>query len=292
MQTLVIKIDGWLGRVIAMSGAVTQVAKERPVKVITSRPLVFRWNPYIKSVHGLDDRRLYEDVIKGNDYFELEPYTDPEFFNDWKNWLYIACKQLKIECTEDLIPQPCLFLAEHEKLSNRLQWDYPILYQPFGSTMDINGSDRTYRSIPVDAAQEIAYWLVAYWFTPYLVIKPWQQPILDKCQILDTPDMRFVVSLCARYPVIWCDSALHHAAKAFNKQAIVIRAWTDSERYWYESHINMREYPMVNHTPLRLMMNDFNYDISNQNTNKFSGNFLNWVVNMALSLKVRWENWL
>ena len=55
-----------------MSGAITEVAKKRPVKVITSRPLVFWGNPYIKSVHGLDDRRLFEDVIKGNDYIELE----------------------------------------------------------------------------------------------------------------------------------------------------------------------------------------------------------------------------
>ena len=74
-QTLVIHIDGWLGRVVAMTGAITEVAKKRPVKVITSRPLVFRWNHYIKSVHWLDDRRLFEDVIKGNDYIELEPYT-------------------------------------------------------------------------------------------------------------------------------------------------------------------------------------------------------------------------
>jgi hypothetical protein len=47
-------------------------------------------------VHGLDDRRLFEDVIKGNDYIELEPYTDPEFFNDGKNRLEIAKKQLMI----------------------------------------------------------------------------------------------------------------------------------------------------------------------------------------------------
>ena len=79
--------------------------------------------------------------------------------------------------------------------------------------------------------------------------------------------MRFVVSLCDRYPVIGCDSSLHHVAKAFNKKALVVRAGTDRERYGYESNINLREYPMVAHTPLRLGMNDFNYDVSNQHTN-------------------------
>ncbi|MBO7443837.1 MAG: hypothetical protein J6T10_13345 [Methanobrevibacter sp.] len=60
----------------------------------------------------MDDRRLFEDVIKGNDYIELEPYTDPEFFNDAKNWLDVAAKQLRLSKPFD----PCLFLAEHEKM--------------------------------------------------------------------------------------------------------------------------------------------------------------------------------
>ena len=272
---LVIRIDWWLGRVVAMSWAITEVAKHKPVKVITSRPLVFRWNPYIESVHWLDDRRLFEDVIKWNDYIELEPYTDPRFFNDAVNWLEIARDKLWL----DKVYEPCLFLAEHEKLSNVLQGTSPILFQPFGSTMDMNGSDKSYRSIPVQQAQMLADWLVAMWLTPYEVIKPNSQPILKWCQILDTPDMRFVVSLCARYPVIWCDSSLHHCSKAFGKQAIVLRAGTDAERYWYESNINLREYPMVNHTPLRLMMNDFNFDISNQHTNNFSNKFIAMVLN-------------
>lgn len=90
--------------------------------------------------------------------------------------------------------------------------------------------------------------------------------------------MRWLVTLCARYPVLWCDSSLHHCSKAFWKRAVVVRAWTDAERYWYESNINMREFPMVAHTPMRLMMNDFNFDISNQHTNNFSKKFLDKVV--------------
>ena len=274
-KTLVVRIDWWLGRVVAMTGAITEVAKKRPVKVVTSRPLVFRWNHYIKSVHWLDDRRLFEDVIKGNDYIELEPYTDPEFFNDAKNWLYIAKKQLGIEW--DAIPQPCLFLAEHEKF-NILNWEKPILYQPFGSTMWLNWADKSYRSIPVDAAQYIADELTKKGYTLYEVIKQWAQPVLKNCQMCDTPDLRLVVSLCARYPVVWCDSSLHHCSKAFGKKALVVWAWTDAERYGYESNINMREFPMVAHTPLRLMLNDFNYDCINQHTNKFSKKFLDKVV--------------
>lgn len=273
-KTLVIRIDGGLGRCVAMTWAISEVAKKRPVKVVTSRPLVFRWNPYIKSVHGLDDRRLFEDVIKWNDYIELEPYTDPKFFNDAENWLKVAARQLWLEKPAD----PCLFLAEHEKMVNILNGEKPILYQPFGSTMGLNWADKSYRSIPVEAAQYIADELTKKGYTLYEVIKQWSQPILRNCLMCDTPDLRLVVSLTARYPVVWCDSSLHHCSKAFGKKALVVWAGTDAERYWYESNINMREFPMVAHTPLRLMMNDFNFDISNQNTNKFTKKFLDKVI--------------
>lgn len=273
-RPLVIRIDGWLWRVVAMTWAISEVAKHREVRVVTSRPLVFRWNPYIKSVHGLEDRRLFEDVIKGNDYIELEPYTDPEFFNDAKNRLDIAAKHLWLSQPYD----PCLFLAEHEKLWNIIEGNNPILFQPFGSTMGMNWSDKSYRSIRVEDAQYLADKLVEMWYTPYEVIKPNAQPKLRNCQMCDTPDLRLVVSLCQRYPVIWCDSSLHHCSKAFNKKALVIRAGTDAERYWYKSNINMREHPLVAHTPLRLNMNSFDYDISNQHTNIYSKAFLDEVL--------------
>ena len=273
-KDLVIHINWWLWRVVAMSGAITEKAKQQPVRVVTSRPLVFWGNPYIESVHGLDDRRLFEDVIKGNDYIELEPYTKPKFFNDWVNWLKIAQEELWL----DKVAEPCLFLAEHEKIWNILAWNKPILFQPFWSTMWLNGADKSYRSIPVDAAQYIADELTKKWYTLYEVIKQGSQPVLNNCQMCDTPDLRLVVSLCARYPVVWCDSSLHHCSKAFGKKALVVWAWTDVERYGYDSNINMREFPMVAHTPLRLNMNDFNFDVSNQHTNQFTKKFLDKVI--------------
>ena len=286
-NTIVIRIDGWMWRVVAMTGAITELAKKRPVKVITSWPLVFWWNPYIKSVHGLEDRDLFASVIRGNDYFELEPYTDPEFFNDAKNWLYIAKKQLKLEW--DKIPQPVLYLAEHEKINNVLCNDpncKPVLFQPFGSTMQMNGADKSYRSIPVDVAQYMANCLVEMGYTPYLVIKPGAQPMLQNCQPCDTPDLRLVLSLCARYPVVGCDSSLHHCSKAFGKKALVLWAWTDAERYGYDSNINMREYPFAAFTPMRLPMNSFDLDISNQWTNNFSKKFIDKALsNMPLLYK-------
>lgn len=275
-KPIAIKIDWWLWRVVAMTWAITELAKRRKVRVITSRPLVFRWNPYIESVHWLEDRDLFTNVIRWNDYFELEPYTDPDFFNDAKNRLNVASKQLWIE----KVCEPVLFLAEHEKIQNTF-WitnKKKILFQPFWSAVqDPIWADKSYRSFYVKDAQYIANKLNELWFEVWLVIRK-GQPELAWCTILDTPDLRRVISLCERYPLIWCDSSLHHCSKAFWKKAVVVRAWTDWERYGYESNINMREFPMVAHTPMRLPMNSFDFDISNQHTNKFSKEFLDKVL--------------
>lgn len=281
MKPLVIRIDGWLGRNVAMTWAITEVAKTREVRVIASWPLVFWGNPYIKSVHWLNDRKLFETVIKGCDYIELEPYTDPEFFNDAKNWLDVAAKQLWLTT----VPQPVLFLSEYEKIINTLCPNCkPVLFQPFWSSVqDQIWADKSYRSFYVKDAQYIADWLIKAGYTPYLVIRQWQ-PVLRGCEVLDTPDLRFVLSLCARYPVVWCDTSLHHASKAFGLPAVVMWAWTDAERYWYDTSINLREHPMVAHTPMRLPMNDFDLDISNQFTNQFSKEFLDKYIEEAIKL--------
>lgn len=283
-QTLVIRIDWWLWRVIAMTWAISEVAKHRKVKVITSRPLAFRWNPYIESVHWIDDRDLFRTVIRWNDYLELEPYTFPAFFNDWMNRLEVASKILWL----DKIYQPCLFLAEHEKIQNTF-WmtNKPkILFQPFWSAVqDSIWADKSYRSFYVKDAQYIADELFKLWYEIWLVIRQWQ-PHLQNCTILDTPDLRRIVSLCARYPLLWCDSALHHAVRWFWKQAVVVRAWTDVERYWYKENINLREFPMIAHTPMRLPMNSFDFDISNQNTNKFTKEFLDKIIDTVKALYI------
>lgn len=283
MKPLVIRIDGWLGRNVAMTWAITEVAKNREVKVIASWPLVFWGNPYIKSVHALNEPHLFENVIKWNDYLELEPYTDPDFFNDGKNWLDVAAKQLGL----DKPYEPILYLSEYEKIQNVLRdcpGCKPVLFQPFGSSVqDPIGADKSYRSFYVKDAQYIADWLIKAGYTPYLVIRQWQ-PMLNWCRILDTPDLRFVISLCSRYPVIGCDTSLHHCSKAFWLPAVVMWAGTDQERYWYPSSINLREHPMVAHTPMRLPMNDFDLDISNQYTNQFSKEFLDKYIEEAIKL--------
>lgn len=275
-KTLVIKLDWWLGRNIAMTGLISAVAKskKRPVKVICSRPLAFRWNPRISSVHGLWDRRLFEDVIRWNDYIEIEPYTDPKFFNDGVNWLEVVRQQLWL----DKVYYPEMYLAEWEKKDYKLDWR-PILFQPFWSTMNINWSDKSYRSIPVEQAQYMAEQLMKKWYTVYTCESDKQPELRWVNTLRKVTDLRYLVWLTSKYPVIWCDSCLHHASVAFWKRPIVLRAWTDSQRFWYdEKEDNYREFEMKAYTPMRIPMNDFDFDNSNQWTNDFSIEFLDKIL--------------
>jgi hypothetical protein len=254
---------------------ISAVAKQRPVKVICSRPLAFWWNPFIKSVHGLWDRRLFQDVIKWNDYIEIEPYTDPKFFNDGVNWLEVVRLQLWL----DKIYYPEMHLADREEKTYKLDGIKPILFQPFGSTMDINWADKSYRSIPVAQAQYIAEQLMKKWYTVYTCESEKQPELRWVNTLRKVTDLRYMVWLCSKYPVIWCDSCLHHASVWFWKHPTVLRAWTDAERFWYEwKEDNYREFPMKEYTPMRLPMNDFDFDNSNQWTNDFSIEFIDKIL--------------
>ena len=273
-KTLVIKLDWWLWRNIAMTWLITAIAKKRKVRVVCSRPLAFWWNPYIDWVHWLWDRRLFQDVIKWNDYIEIEPYTNPKFFNDWVNWLEIVREQLWL----DKIYYPELFLAEREKKAYKLQWR-PILYQPFGSTMDINWADKSYRSIPVAQAQYIADQLNKKGYTVYTCESEKQPELRGVNTLRKVTDLRYLIWLSARYQVIGCDSCMHHWAVAFGQKPIVLRAWTDSWRFGYDKlEDNYREFEMKEYTPMRLPMNDFDFDNSNQGTNNFSIEFIDKIL--------------
>ena len=274
-KPLVIKIDWGLWRNIAMTWLITAVAKQRAVKVVASRPLAFRWNPFIQSVHGLWDRRLFQDVIRWNDYIEIEPYTDPKFFNDWMNRLEVVKEQLWL----DNIYYPQLFLAEREKKEYKLDWIKPILFQPFWSTMDLNWSDKSYRSIPVEKAQYIAEQLIKKWYTVYTCESEKQPELRGVNTMRKVTDLRYLVWLTSKYKVIGCDSCLHHASVWFWMRPIVFRAWTDSKRFWYDDlEDNYREFEMKAYTPMRIPMNDFDFDNSNQWTNDFSIEFIDKIL--------------
>lgn len=274
-ETLVIKLDGGLWRNIAFTGMISAVAMKRPVKVVCSRPLAFWWNPYIKSVHGLGDRRLFQDVIRGNDYIELEPYTNPKFFNDWINRLEIVREQLWL----DKVYFPELYLADWEKEAYKLQPWKNILFQPFWSTMDINWADKSYRSIPVAQAQYIVDELNKKGYSVYTCESEKQPELRGVNTLRKVTDLRYLIWLAYRYPVLGCDSCMHHASVWFKQKPTVLWAWTDSWRFGYdELENNYREFDLKEYTPMRIPMNDFDFDNSNQGTNKFSLEFIDKIL--------------
>lgn len=278
----IIRIDWWLWRVIAMSWVITEYAKLHPTEVITARPLVFWWNPHLK-YHPLDKHNLYEEVIKGNKYIELEPYTMDEYFNDGVNWIELMAKKLWVKYS---LPQ--LFFTENEKRKYNITGvTKPILFQPFGSGVkDATGADDTYRSLYPEQAQYIVNQLMNAGYQVF-VVKSENQPQLYWVNYL-TWDLRMIMCLAGKYPVLAIDSFVPHAAMAFNNKPVVIWAGTDEWRLWYKDAINLREHPLVEHVPMRMPTNEFNMLNVNQFTNQFSQKFLDDVVSYFLPKQAEW----
>ena len=89
--------------------------------------------------------------------------------------------------------------------------------------------------------------------------------------------MRWLVTLAARYPVFWIDSSMHHAAKAFWYDSLVIWSGTDAWRFGYNNDLNIRSDAPYEYVPFRLGI-DFNTDIINQHTNIYTKEFLDFVI--------------
>jgi len=276
----IIRIDGGLGRVIAMSWLIYEYAKTYwETEVITSRPIVFWWNNLVK-YHPLDKQNLYEEVIRGNNYIEIEPYTMPEYFNDGINWIDVIAKKLWVKPV-----MPKLFFTEAEKRRYWICWcQKPIIFQPFGSGVkDGSGSDDTYRSLYPEQAQYIVNCLTQLGYTVFLV-RSENQPMLQNCQTL-TGDLRMIMCLAGKYPVLAVDSFVPHAAMAQGNKPVVIWAGTDEWRLGYKDALNLREHPLVEHVPMRMPTNDFNMMNKNQHTNQFSKDFLDNVVKNFLPVQ-------
>lgn len=264
----IIKIDWWLWRVIASTWVITEYAKKNDVSIITTRPLVFRGNPYIKSIHWIDDRRLYEDVIKWNDYIEIEPYTMPEYFNNREHIIKCINKQLT---WNNKFIKPIIFTTEEEKILNKEMFlDNTVLFQPFGSGVEnILWVDKTYRSMTIDFAEMVVNWLLEKWYSVVQVGNDFHPNI--SWAKLYSKDLRSLISSLPNYKVIWIDSFLYHANKAMWWQSVVIWAgWPTEEMVWYSDDINIREKEIIDYVPYRLPVNDFDFNNINRDTNKFT----------------------
>lgn len=68
--------------------------------------------------------------------------------------------------------------------------------------MEFTGGDKSYRSFRVGDAQYIANRLTQAGYTVYEVFNKDKQPQLNGCVVCSSPNLRWIVSLASKYPVI------------------------------------------------------------------------------------------
>lgn len=253
----VIKIDGGIGRVIALTGVITEYAKnsENEVNVITPYPELFFGNPYINRIYHIGHQYLFDDVIKDAKYIDLEPYNDYDYYNKQKHLIEVYAKQL-LGKSEFIEPQIFLTKEELDKAKEFVGDKKIILFQPFGSQggkFKIENKDNikditfypdpTNRSLNPLQAQDLAKELKKD-FEVIQIRSPEQYNIPEIGSLLQPngqpiPIRQILALLPYVKGVIGCDSFLQHSAKMLDvKNGIVFFGTTTPENLGYKDFKN------------------------------------------------------
>ena len=290
----IIKIDGGIGRVIALTGVVTEYAKQskKEVNILTPYPELFFGNPYINRVYNINHQYIFDDVIKNSIYIDLEPYNDFDYYNKQKHLIEVYAKQLLGE-SKFINPQIFLSQEELDKAKDFIGEDKIILFQPFGkmggsfkqekkdiSTNLVFGPDPTNRSLNPLQAQDLAKLIKAEGFKVIQIREPQQYNLADVGSLLQpngsTLPIRQILALLPYVKgIIGCDSFLQHSSKMMNvKNGIVFFGTTTPNNLGYKSFKNYKPNKKFIWTPNRQVYNNpdvekVNKDLMDYSKDKF-----------------------
>lgn len=289
----VVLIEGGIGKQIAMTGVLVEAAKksEEGIIVISPYDYIFWGLPGIE-VYSINHVRLYENVIKPNNFLHLEPYHDPETYRGGRSIVLSAAAALGLPL-ESRSPadgpftvddyRPRIRLSTYEKNEAEEFVSRPdnaggyIIFQPFGASHGPHG-DNTSRSMPVEFAQKLATEM-AKKYRVYQVSAP-HVPVLEGCVPFSPENSpRQIMAVASKAAkIVTCDSFMNHAAVAVGRQAIVVWGSTSEKIFGYPSNINIREFQCPEFIPTRLYVNDPSLDDRNSYSNQFTEKTLNKIL--------------
>ena len=254
----IIQIDGGIGRVIALTGVITEYAKnsKNEVNVLTPYPELFFGNPYINRTYHISHQYIFDDVIKDSKYINLEPYNDYDYYNKQKHIIEVYAKQL-LGKSEFIEPQIFLSQEELDKAKEFVGDKKIILFQPFGSqggkfkqekkdniTKITIINDPTNRSLDNLQAKDLAERIKKEGFEVLQIRNPNQYNLKDIGSLLQQNGQALPIrQILALLPYIkgfiGCDSFLQHAAKMMDvKHGIVFFGTTTPENLGYKEFKN------------------------------------------------------
>ena len=252
--SIIIQVDGGIGRVICSIPAIERLAQREPdrkIIIITTHPDVFKENPSIHRVYNLTSNYLWDDVIKHGEFVYTEPYYNYLYYTQ-KHHL-IQAFDLLINGSEEL-ETPTLYLTKEEvkwgeKLIEDIRKDHnkPVgVLQCFGAGAFIDGDkefkDESCRSLfpnqvemLMDELTDAAIFVNAS-HIPIDFTNVWQQQFTMRQLFSVIKASDFVVTV---------DSFSSHVGACFQKPGILILGATHKENVAYPHYqlIQRQGYP-------------------------------------------------
>lgn len=235
-------INGGIGRVVCSIPALMRYYNRghHDFNVIVYGWEQLFWNnPKLQQrTYGVDQRGLFNLVIKDSTVVYPEPYFDRLYYNQESHMVSAFDRAINNDTIlQDDSVSGCLFLHSNERLTARRLIDEAkkkygkskfIVFQPYGSAMDfVNGEPYDYsnRSFSVQSAMELATSMakdaVVLYFGDEKFIHP-KDNVMMNTKGMSNIDLRFwmaIISECDYF--VGCDSSGQHIARAFNKYGMV-----------------------------------------------------------------------
>ena len=253
-------ISGGAGRVVTSIPALEKYHRLNPdddFKVIVHGWQDLYWShPILQDrVFPANQKGHFDNYIKNSRVVAPEPYTLNNFFNQKKNLVESFDEIINnTDDHSDLTTEKYLHTSIVEKhrscelfgkYINKTNKDKVIIFQPFGSGVDIiNGAviDRSNRSLTRESYYKIVQELGKFATVVYASMPQFRHPN-DQISITfdeHQPYLRVLTSFIEQcdYYVGVC-SVGQHVAKAFNKPGTILMGGTDERSFSYPDHFSI-----------------------------------------------------
>lgn len=246
MKTLILNIQGGVGKNIVATIPVKQYKKENPtIEIIIITPYGFIWenNPHISEVlHPEKTHSLYQRRVKNKEVFisASDPYHEQEYILKEKHLADIWCEILGVERGKEM---PELFFTDKEKeeAEKLLKKEGPVfMIQTNGGAEGFQKYPISWaRDIPLDTAQEIVNEMNSKGYRT-IHLRRKDQPQLENTEYIDAPlrILLYMANLADKTLLI--DSVFQHALAAQGKESVVCWTVNDPKNLGYEIHKNIR----------------------------------------------------
>lgn len=247
-----VKVDGGIGRCIAATGALRELAKTKTVSVVTSFPFCFDHLEFLDRVYPLGTPFIYEDHLAKGEFFEPEPYNHRAYYADEQHLatVFNGLMTGKFEYTAPVLNMSANELEAAKQMIDGLRKETGkgvVLVQPWGSSggrptgREKVNDDETFRSFTYEFTKELCDALNKAKLTP-LIVKSQDQAGYENSKQVTGANPRAVFAMIPHVDgVICCDSFLHHASAALGTPVptVVLWAGTSEKNLGYEAQTNI-----------------------------------------------------